>query len=42
MERQSKLGGLRAEKAFKHDFADNRIKAQKSEVDGIQIDYQEL
>jgi hypothetical protein len=29
-------------KLFKHDFADDRIKAQKSEVDGVQIDYQEL
>jgi hypothetical protein len=29
-------------KLFKHDFVDNRIKAQKSEVDGVQIDYQEL
>lgn len=39
MERQSKLGGLRAEKTlFKCDFADDRIKTQKSELDGVQID----
>lgn len=29
-------------KLFNHDFADDRIKAQHSEVDGIRIDYQEL
>jgi hypothetical protein len=29
-------------KLFKHDFVDDRIKAQESEVNGVRIDYQEL
>jgi hypothetical protein len=29
-------------KLFNHDFADDRIKAQNSEVGGVRIDYQEL
>jgi hypothetical protein len=29
-------------KLFNHDFADGRIKAQKFEVVGVRIDYQEL